>query len=379
MEEKLNNDTKSANVANNDLGQVTNETNSVRKCPACGTDIRETDLFCAKCGNRTDGSSISETTVDNINTMSADKQNISKKKINKNILLIAATVAVVVVVALIIVIIILFSNGSNKTNEVIESTTEAVIETEFENDYGISEVSKIGSRTVDYNSSTDEFRVFFDLVDANGNLTSSEGYADISIVNDNSETVYEKCIEFTEDNFTEWTNSYWDERHYMACIYIPRSDITPGTVQTGTLSLAVTCSDGEVYFEPYQIKIYNDLPISEVSITLPELPVTLKQLDYNGNFKNQMTVKAIDYTITNLMDGEATIEFSLTVSLDKSSADSESYSEFTYKLYDSSDVVVDSGIVLNNPVSVGESTVSKVYVFNLIPGENYKLVLDDSE
>lgn len=335
----------------------------------CGNELNEKDQFCSKCGEKrsemvsVDGGEIKSGGED-IKTMT---ENSKTRKFNLKICIIAALVLV-----LIVIIVIICTVNSNKSNSIQETTVQTMTtkyseeeyeSSNYEKDYKTGAVASIGSRRVDFDSATDRYRVFFDLMDEYDVPMSSYGNADIKIVNDNSETVYEESIEFSESDFTEWTNLAWDDNHYMACLYIPRSDISEGTTQSGILTLTVTCSDEDIRFDPYDIKIYSDLPIAETKVTLPELPLTLNEFDYKGNLKNQMTVNKIEYSKNESLSGEVSITIDLTVSLDKKTSDSSSYSHFSYKFYDSSNVVVDSGDVLNKPVSVGESTVSKKYIY----------------
>lgn len=357
-------------------------------CEKCGNELNEKDQFCSKCGEKrseivsVDGSEIKSVGENHEGLIEKGKPH----KLNVKVCIVLA----IIIVLIVIIVIICFVYGNKSSKPQVTSTENTTVKTiatmdSDKNDesssnieeYVTDTVAYIGSRHVDFDSATDRYRVFFAFTDEYETPISTYGNADIKIVNDNSETVYEESIEFSESDFTEWTNLTWDDNHYMACLYIPRSDISKGTTQSGVLTLAVTCSDEDIRFDPYEIKIYSDLPIAETKVTLPELPLTLNEIDYKGNLKNQMTVNKIEYSKNESLSGEVSITIDLTVSLDKTTSNSSSYSHFSYKFYDSSNVVVDSGDVLNKPVSVGESTVSKIHIYNLIPGESYKLVLDD--
>lgn len=378
-------------------------------CKKCGSQLRENAKFCDECGEKVDEMLIKgndnlehdsvpeEHLIESENEDLETVQQIEQENLinidyndSSNEIEISITdentvntpvykkkwffVAIAIIVVLIIII-IAFTNGSSSFNS--DTTTLSSNTTSQTKNDKADEVQYIGARSVDYEEETSQFRVFFHLADSNEIEIDASGTASISIQNDNGESVFNKEIPFTKDDFTSWTNAHWDESKYMACIYIPVSDITTGTIESGTLSLKVTLSNG-VYFDKNDMKINGHLPLQETKISLPSVPNTYKEFNYKNELKYEVEVKEISYKLGSCYDGEQDVTILLTVEMLAGCANTAASSQIGYSLTDSNGIVVDSGTIYNTSLFNGETTITEKSIYDLKVGENYTLKLTNA-
>ena len=385
-------------------------------CKKCGCQLRENAKFCDECGEKVDemlikGNDNSEydsmpekhitesenedlktdQQVEQENSISIYCDNSSKESeitikdentVNTPINKKKWFIVIIAIIVVLIIIIIAFTNRSSPSNSsslsnssttTLRSSTTSQTKTDK-----ADEVQYIGARSVDYEEETSQFRVFFRLMDSNEVEVDASGTASISIQNDNGESVFNKEISFTKDDFTSWTNAFWDESRYMACIYIPVSDITKGTIETGTLSLEVTLSNG-AHFDKNDMKINSHLPLQETTISLPSVPNTYKEFNYKNELKYEVEVKEISYKLGSSYDGEQTVTILLTVEMLSGCANTAASSQIGYSLTDSKGIVVDSGTIYNTSLFNGETTITEKSFFGLKVGENYTLKLNNAK
>lgn len=359
-------------------------------CKKCGSHLRENAKFCDECGERVEEmlikwnnnlnhnsvpeEHITESENDELATVQQIKQRNSinidyndftseseiritgKNTANTPIYKkqwFLVTIAIIVVLIIIIIAFTNISSPSNSNTTTIGSNTTSQTKTD-----NADKVQYIGARSVDFEDETNKFRVFFHLLDANKNAIDASGTASINIQNDAGESVFNKEIPFTKDDFTSWTNAHWDESKYMACIYIPVSDITTGTIESGTLSLEVTLSNG-TYFGKNDMKINGHLPLQETTISLPSVPNTYKEFNYNNELKYEVEVKEISYKLGNCYNGEQDVTILLTVEMLAGCANTAASSQIGYSLTDSNGIVVDSGTIYNTSLFNGETTITE--------------------
>lgn len=131
-------------------------------------------------------------------------------------------------------------------------------------------VKYIGNRSVEYYQNDNLERVFFSLMDQNKKEMSASGNVDMRIEN-NGEVVYQKTVQFTNGNFSDWTSSSYGKR-YMCSIDIPTNDITPGKNSNGKIYIKVY--GNEFSFDEYSLDMHN-LPQKTTIINLPSTPVSI--------------------------------------------------------------------------------------------------------
>lgn len=141
-----------------------------------------------------------------------------------------------------------------------------------------NQVVYISDRSVEYNSSNKEFRVFFSLKLKDGETrVATSGNIKININNENNQNVYTKEIAFSQKDFDYWTSSLYGTR-YLCCIKVPASDIRKSSASNGSVDYSVYI-DGSRW-EGGNHKVYN-LPEGYD----PDLnPEPTPQEVYNANF-----------------------------------------------------------------------------------------------
>lgn len=241
-------------------------------------------------------------------------------------------------------------------------------------------IQYIGDRSVDYNSTYKEHRLFFSLMPADQTKrVASSGVAKIRIVNDDNVEVFNKQIQFNESNFSNWSNISGTK--YLCCLKISESELTKSSSTKGKLTFSVALTGGET-FDDYSISVDN-LPLQDLrelcKITLPTIPMNFSYLNsINNKTICSANVTEIDYySAEKRYDGKyiANIKVSGVKTYDK---DGDNYSrscEIGYKLYDD-DLVVRSGEIYTTQISVGEKFEYKLELSGLEKG-SYRLELLD--
>lgn len=259
------------------------------------------------------------------------------------------------------------TTASTKTNEPSSETSSTL--------YGIP--NYITDRRVQYDEASKSHTVLWGFDETgNGDYVSAEATIYLKIVNDNGEIVYDKSHQVDKDDYTSFTNIYWDYSRYLGFITINQTDIDKGTVSNGILYMSAETSTG--FFSEYEITI-SDLPLKDFDITIPELPVTINNYGFSGELKYQVDVIDIAITYDEYYDGSVTLDLEVKAKMAynyNGSSHSDS-SQIGYKVKDSEGIVVDSGTFYLDPIAVGDVIKDNSTVFDLRLGEAYTLELID--
>lgn len=335
---------------------------AIIKCPECGKDVSDKATVCPNCGCPQEELKKSvkiekeEKNVEEITNKNDEKPKTNLKPI----------IIVVVVVLALIGLALLVTNGFDNDSS----------DYEYEDSTPVSTIQYISNRSAQYNEEDKQYVVFFALEDNFKKFVSATGTATIVIKDDSGIELYSENLPFTPDDFTSWSNKFWDNDRYMCGLYINRSDIKGSSSSTATLTLSVILEDG-TYFDPYNIQLF-DLPIKQISIKLPSFPKRIYNYTYRGTTEKIIDVTNIKYETTTNYDGKSTVEFTATVSLVANySTSTSSYSEIGYKLKNSNGVIVDSGTTYVDPMAVGETVLEKFSIYNLDPNETYSMTLEN--
>lgn len=89
-----------------------------------------------------------------------------------------------------------------------------------------------------YNSGTNDYSLFFGLLNSNDTYISADVDVDIRIVNDSNEEVYKATASVTRKDF-DYYESKAAGKQYLAEIRIPEKDISTGKSSNGTVYLTV--------------------------------------------------------------------------------------------------------------------------------------------
>lgn len=88
------------------------------------------------------------------------------------------------------------------------------------------------------NEGTNDYSLFFGLLDKNGNYLLVDGIVDIRIVNKKDEVVYMATRNFSKDDFVNCTNQIAGEQ-FLINVRIPTTDIEEEKCSSGKVFLTV--------------------------------------------------------------------------------------------------------------------------------------------
>lgn len=236
----------------------------------------------------------------------------------------------------------------------------------------VSEVCYISNRTVQ--DDEDGYTFLFSFLDANENEIKAPATVKLKIVNDAGATVYNATKNVTESDFSTWSNRLSGKSWLQAAIYIKFSEITKGTVENGKLYYQITSSSG-ISFDEFTLDV-DGLPIKGSTITLPSVPQTIHDYDYDNDIETSVKITNIRYEISG---DDLYIYFTGEKTYDDEGGGYSRSCNVGWKLYDSEGYIKESGIFYSPAIRVGEKFKDeKGYAWDVIsPGESYKLVIEN--
>lgn len=226
-----------------------------------------------------------------------------------------------------------------------------------------------------FNEGTNEYRIFFGLLNQDGESISADVDVDIRIVNEADEEVYSGTKSVSEDDFGYYTNQVAGEQ-YLASIRIPASDIALGTSASGKVYLTVYKED-VVSFDEVNCDASYCLPIKDVQLTHEALPLELNVKSIFGDTQSTIEIDDVTYNY----EKSYTPQLEITISGEKTYGTNSSgydYDIIGYKLYDSDEYMVDSGMIYLSKLSAGDKFKdSSIKIYDVIPGMTYVLKLTE--
>lgn len=183
-----------------------------------------------------------------------------------------------------------------------------------------------------YNDGTNDYSLFFGLLDKNDNPVAVEVDVDIRIVNDSDETVYTGTKTVSTNDYGYYTSQVAGEQ-YLTNVRISASVIAQGR-----------SSSGKVYLTVHIVEVNCDalycLPVQDVQVCFDDFPQKIKVKDYMGGTATVIEIQSAEYSF----ESDYFPKLLITVSGQKLSGnDSVGYDMVSYKLYDSDEYMVDSG------------------------------------
>lgn len=237
-------------------------------------------------------------------------------------------------------------------------------------DFDIINVETLKGWSFQYNESTNDYSLFFGLLDENDEPVAAEVDVDIRIVDDLGEEVYAGTKSVTTDDFDYYT-SIIDGEQYLANVRIPAVEISQGGSSSGTVYFTVY-KENVVQFDEVSCEVLSDLPIKDVKVKFETFPKDIKVRSIMGNIDSIIQIQKAEYSF----EGEYSTKLTIIVSGQKiSGSDSSGYDQISYKLYDSEGYIVDSGNMFLQSLSNGDKFRDEIIVRNVIPGETYNLEL----
>lgn len=233
---------------------------------------------------------------------------------------------------------------------------------------GNSDIETLKGLSFQSNPETEDYSLFFGLLNSNDRYIAANVNVDIRIVNDVGEEVYSATKSVRTYDF----GSYESEvagRQYLANVRIPASDIKKGNSNSGTVYLTVY-KDNTVLFDEVNCSALYCLPVADIQVMAEGLPVELNIKGYNGSTESILKITDITYTY----EEEYISQLNITFFGQKMYGNSSSNDVISYKLYDSNRYVVDSGNVYLMSLDAGDKFKDdSIVVYDITPGESYTL------
>lgn len=182
--------------------------------------------------------------------------------------------------------------------------------------------------------------------------------ADIRIVikNDDDTTVYDKNYSVTDDDY-QIIADFEKYKFYKGLIKISTSDVTPGTSSSGKMYVYAKLKNGGE-FNPVIFSITNHLPIKTMSITA-NTPAVVDIKDYRGQIDkrieiNEFEVIASPY-VSSVADSYQRMTAKVKLTYNMNGNEVNDFVTFSFKIKDSSGVIVSSGMCMTGRLKVGET------------------------
>lgn len=220
------------------------------------------------------------------------------------------------------------------------------------------------------NDGTNDYSLFFGLLDKNDNPIAAEVDVDIRIVNDSDEVVYTGTKTVSINDYGYYTSQVAGEQ-YLANIRIPASAIVSGTSSSGKVYLTVH-KENVVQFDEVNCDALYCLPVRDVQVYFDDFPQEIKVKDYMGGTSAVIEIQSAEYSF----DSDYSLKLSITVYGQKlSGGDSVGYDMVSYKLYDNDGYMVDSGDLYLQSLSAGDKFKEEITIYDVTPGETYTMKL----
>ena len=223
-----------------------------------------------------------------------------------------------------------------------------------------------------YNSGTNDYSLFFGLLNSNDTYISADVDVDIRIVNDSNEEVYKATASVTRKDF-DYYESKAAGKQYLAEIRIPEKDISTGKSSNGTVYLTVY-KDDIVRFDEVNCSALYCLPVADVQLTASDIPKQISIKGYDGSVESVIKITDVQYSY----DKSVIPILNIVISGEKVSGSNSNYDMISYKLYDNSGHLVDSGNIHLRSLSKGDKFKDdSVSFYDAVPGETYNIVFSE--
>lgn len=238
--------------------------------------------------------------------------------------------------------------------------------------YKDNNVETLKSWSFQFNEETNDYSIFFGLLNKNKEYISADVDVDIRIVNEKDEEVYKGSKSVFKSDFGYYTSQAAGEQ-YLAELRIPVTDISLGKSSNGTVYLTVY-KNNIVRFDEVNCHAYYCLPISDVELTFDTLPLNIDLKEYDGSVESTIQINDITYSF----EKDFSPQMKITISGAKLYGKPDSIDMISYKLYDSEEYVITSGDIYLDSLDQGdEFKDDSIVIYDITPGETYKLVLSD--
>ena len=232
----------------------------------------------------------------------------------------------------------------------------------------INDIDTLKGWSFQSNPGTNDYSLFFGLLNSNDRYIAADIDVDIRIVNDAGEEVYSATKSVTTKDFGDYESKVAGKQ-YLANVRIPASDIKNGKSNNGTVYLTIYKGD-TIRFDEVNCTALYCLPVADVQLTAEGLPLEIKVKRYDGSTESVIKITDVSY----VYEKEYTTQLKITLSGKKIYGNSSSYDIIAYKLYDSKGYLIDSSNLYLKSLSTGDKFKDdSIVVYDITPGENYTL------
>lgn len=240
--------------------------------------------------------------------------------------------------------------------------------------YDNNRIETLKNWSFQFNKGTNDYSLFFGLLNKNNEFICADVNVHIRIVNEYNEEVYMDKKSVFKNDFGSYTSQAKGEQ-YLAELRIPAADIAPGKSSNGTVYLTVY--NEETYFDEVNCSAFYCLPISDVNLTFDALPLSINVKGFDGNTESTIQIDDISYSYEKEYPPQITITISGTKIYGRTSS-LPGYDRISYKLYDSEEYMVTSGIIYLDSLTQGDKFKDdSVIIYDITPGETYRLILSE--
>ena len=234
-----------------------------------------------------------------------------------------------------------------------------------------NDIEILKSWSFQFNEETNDYSVFFGLLNKNNEYISADVDVDIRIVNEYDEEVYKGTKSVSKNDFNYYTSQAAGEQ-YLANIRIATSEISFGKSANGKAYLTVYKAD-TVLFDEVNCDAFYCLPIGDVQVTFDTFPLDLRIIGYDGITESIIQINDVSYKF----EKDYLPQLKITISGEKTYGKSNSgYDIISYKLYDNEGYIIETNNIFLKSLNEGDKFKDdSIVIYDAIPGESYTLKL----
>ena len=223
--------------------------------------------------------------------------------------------------------------------------------------------------TFQFNERTNDYSLFFALLNDKQEYMSADVDVDIRIVDESGNELYKATRAVTDRDFGYYSTIGAGEQ-FLAHLRIKASEIAKGTSASGTVY--ITVYNETIRFDEVNCSAFNCLPVKDLVLMVDQLPTEVNVKDYRGALQSIIKIEKVTYTFD--LGGFHSLSVTIYGTKTYASGDKNSYDKIKYKLFDSAGYLVDSGMVMLDSLDSGEKFKDdSITIYDIVPGETYTI------
>ena len=235
--------------------------------------------------------------------------------------------------------------------------------------FGSDNIATLKGWSFQYNEGTNDYSLFFGLLNETDQYISAEVNADIRIEDDDGNVLYMATRSVAKNDFGYYSSQAAGER-FLANVRIKATDIAEGYSSSGTVYLKVY-KDDTATFDEVNCKVLYGLPTKPIKLQAEALPIELNIKGYDGKIKSKIRIDDVSYSLDNSILPWLTVTIS---GIKTYGSSNSSYDIISYKLYDNAGYMITSGNVFLSSLDAGDKFKdNSITIYDIKPGENYTL------